>query len=280
MRIAIQGGRASFHDMAARQFFDGEQIELVECDTFRREFVELADSRVDFVVMAIENTLAGSLLPNYALLEEFNAKVVGETYLQIKQNLMALPGQSLAQIHTVRSHPIALQQCSEFLESHPHLRGVESHDTADSAREVRVEGMKGVAAIASLRAAGLYRLTVLAESIENIKDNYTRFWIIALNSNAEEITGEKASVVFHVKHEVGALVAVLNTFKAHGVNLGLIQSVPIPGRPDEYAFHVDVEWSERTGFKAAYEEIKRVTRHLHILGEYKAGEKPYASPVG
>jgi len=278
MRVAIQGGQASFHDVAARRFFADASVQLLECQTFRQEFAELSEGHADFVVMAIENTLAGSLLSNYTLLEQFDARIVGEVYLRIKQNLMALPGQTMQDIHSVRSHPIALRQCSEFLEKHPHMRELESADTAESAREIREKRLPGTAAVASLEAAELYDLAVLAESIENIKDNYTRFWIISKQRRAEVAAGKKASLVFHVKHEVGALARVLNAFHHNSLNLGLIQSVPIPGRPDEYAFHVDVEWTGHTQFRSALAEIKQATNYLHILGEYKAGEKPYANP--
>jgi len=275
MKVAIQGGQASFHDVAARRFFAHTDLQLVECQTFRQEFAELSKGCADFVVMAVENTLAGSLLSNYALVAQFDATIVGEIYLQIKQNLMALPGQAIEEIRTVRSHPIALQQCSEFLEKQTHMRALESADTADSARQICEQRLTGTAAVASMRAAELYDLTVLVESIENIKDNYTRFWILARHKEAKH-EGEKASLVFHVKHEVGALARVLNTLCDHSLNLGLIQSVPIPGRPDEYAFHVDIEWNERKQFESALPQIKQETSYLYVLGQYKAGEKPYA----
>ncbi len=276
MRIAIQGGRASFHDMAVRRYFCEQEPELIACRTFREQFTGLRAGAVDYVVMAIENTLAGSLLPNYSLLEEFEARVVGEVYLHIQQDLMALPGQSLSEIRTVRSHPIALQQCSGFMENHPHLRSVETHDTADSAREIRESAISGAAAIAGNLAAEVYELEILAAGIQNIADNYTRFWVISRNGQDEQTqTANKASLSFHVRHEVGALANVLDIFRDNGVSLGLIQSVPIPGRPDEYAFHVDVESFARADFERALTRVKKITSHFHILGEYQSGVKPY-----
>jgi len=275
LKIAIQGGPASFHDMAACKYFAEGKIEISPYRTFRQECADLLAGKVDYAVMAIENSLAGCILPNFALLEEMPITIVGETYLQIRQHLMALPGQTLADIESVRSHPMALHQCSEFLEAHPEMRSVETHDTAESAREIRDHELRGVAAIAGDLAAERYRLEILAKSIENIKDNYTRFLVLARAGTVRPEAANKASLSFHVPHEVGALVNVLSIFSEHSVNLGLIQSVPIPGRPDEYAFHVDLEWQDRRDFDRVLGQAANVTRELHVLGEYKAGERPY-----
>lgn len=280
MKIAIQGGKASFHDMVTRQYFKDQPVELVECRTFRQQCSYLIEGTVDFVVMAIENSLAGGILPNYSLLERFPFKIIGERYLHIKQNLMALPGQTLQDITLVRSHPMALHQCSEFLEQHPHLHGEETHDTADSAREIREQMLTGVAAIAGQLAAELYQMEILAESIENIKDNYTRFLVLSKNGQSRPETANKASLSFHVMHHVGALADVLDVFRDHKVNLALIQSIPIPGKPDEYAFHVDVEWHDANHYDQAIAVAAKITREFKILGEYCSGEKPYDSPNG
>ena len=280
-KIAIQGGRASFHDLAACQAFPNHRVEIIPCGTFRKQMQTLVESAADYAVMAIENTLAGSILPNYGLLERSSVTIIGEVYLRIEQNLMALPGQKLADIEFVKSHPMALHQCSDFLEAHPHLRGVETDDTAESAREIREQNQKGVAAIASTLAAEAYELEILTASIENIKENYTRFLVLSRTNGAPPVSpsANKASLRFNVLHKVGALAQVMNVFRDNGLNVCLIQSIPIPGKPDEYSFHVDVEWLERPDYDEAIKELAGVTRHLKILGEYKSGSKPYLTSM-
>lgn len=273
--IAIQGGRASFHDMAAHQVFRERELPLLECATFRELCKALVEERADAAVMAIENTLVGSILPNYALMEEYGLHIVGETYLHIQQNLLALPGQSLGDLHSVRSHPMALLQCSDFLEAHPHLNPIESADTADSAREIREKRLDGVAAIASARAAEIYGLAVIEREIENLKHNYTRFLVLARAPQPPTPDIDKASVSFVLAHEVGTLAGILNIFQQFSLNLTLIQSVPIPTQPHEYRFHVDLEWSRREPFDAAMREVAALSHHLRILGMYPRGVKPH-----
>ncbi len=279
LKIAIQGGQASFHDMATRQYFRGHPVELVECVTFRQVCDAVVRGEAHLAVMAIENTLAGSILPNYSLLENYPLRIIGETYLHIQQNLMALPGQKLEDLHTVRSHPMALHQCSDFLEAHPHLRAIESFDTAESARKIRQGHLKGVGAIASKMAANRYQLSILAEEIENIKDNYTRFLILKSEHYQNGTLPDKASLSFRVHHAVGSLVGVLNVFRDHGLNLTLIQSVPIPGQPNEYAFHVDLEWDSEDQFHRAITAAAPYARGIKVLGIYKAGVIPYDHTV-
>ncbi len=273
-RVAIQGTETSFHDIAAREYF-GSSIDLVECLTFRQQCQQLVTGGADYALMAIENSLAGSILANYGLLEEFPIAISGEVYIQIQQHLLALPGQTLTDIASVRSHPIALQQCSEFLEAHPKIRSIESHDTAISAKEIAGKQLKDVAAIASRSAAERYGLIILAESIENHKANYTRFLILEKgNGKQASEFSNKASLTFHVRDQVGALTEVLNIFRDYSLNLGLIQSTPIVGRPEEYAFHVDINFQNQTGFLAALKKVGKVTTKLKILGKYQAGAKP------
>ena len=273
-RVAIQGGQASFHHVAANLYFGKDGLELCESRTFRQQCLAVVERRADVAVMAIENSLTGSILPNYVLLQRFQLHIQGEIYLRIKQNLMALPGQELSDIHTVRSHPIALEQCSDFLSETPQINCIESFDTAESAREIRESNLLGAAAIASALAAQIYKLTILAASIENVKQNYTRFLVLTADDQNTETSANKASLSFHVSHEVGALADILNIFRDHAINLGLIQSVPIPGRPDEYTFHVDVEWQDRNKFEQAMEKVRRGAKELTILGEYRAGLRP------
>ncbi|MFQ5638203.1 MAG: prephenate dehydratase [bacterium] len=277
LKVAIQGGQASFHDMAVRQYFKGHSIELCECRRFRQQCIEVVEKNVDCAVMAIENSLSGSFLANYTLLQEFPLRITGEIYLRIQQNLMALPGQALSDIQSVHSHPMALHQCSNFLDGHTQIRCVETFDTAESAREISEKKLKGVAAIASTFAAELYGLNILAESIENIKDNYTRFLVLSKEKGLKDPSADKASLSFHVRHEVGALAKVLTIFKEHSVNIGLIQSIPIPGRPNEYEFHVDVEWQNRRQFDQAIQQVRQTAMESKILGEYQSGVKPYLS---
>ncbi len=279
LKIAIQGGQASFHDMATRQYFAGHPVELLECVTFGLLCDALVNRKVDLAVMAIENTLAGSILPNYSLLESLPLRIIGETYLHIQQNLMALPGQKVEDIQTVRSHPMALHQCSNFLEAHPHLRAIESFDTAESAKEIRQKNLKGVAAIASKLAANRYQLSILAAEIENLRQNYTRFIILKNEHYQNGVLPDKASLSFRVSHAVGSLVGVLNVFRDHGLNLSLIQSVPIPGQPNEYAFHVDLLWENEDQFYRAIEAAGPFARGVKVLGIYKAGVIPYDRTV-
>jgi len=275
MKIAIQGGQASFHDMASRQYFSGRRIELRECRTFRQLCNSLLEKEADFAVMAIENSLVGSILPNYNLLQEYPFHIIGETYLHIRQHLMALPGQALADIRYVRSHPMALHQCSNFLEERPEIRAIETFDTAESAREIRENNLQGVAAIAGSLAAERYRLTILAEEIENLKQNYTRFLILSRRAENNGVIPSKASINFHLKHQVGALAEVLDIFRKFRINLTLIQSIPILGRPNEYAFHIDLEWTEREAFEQSLSVVRHFSKEIRVLGIYPKGVLPY-----
>ncbi len=278
MKVAIQGGQASFHHMAARQYFNGHEFELAECQTFRQLCQALHSGEADIALMAIENSLVGSILPNYALLQEFPFYITGETYLHIRQNLMALPGQSLKDLRFVRSHPLALLQCSEFLEQHPQLRALETFDTAESAREIREKLLSGTAAIAGKLAAERYRLTILAEEIENVKQNYTRFLVLSREEAREDgAIADKASLNFHLKHRVGALAEALDIFRRCGLNLTLIQSLPIAGRPSEYAFQVDLEWERREALEEGIEALRRFANQIQIqiLGIYPKGALPH-----
>ena len=279
LKVAIQGERASYHDIAARKYFH-QTVQVLECRTFRQVCSVVLETQATLAVMAIENSLAGSILPNYSLLESQPLFIEGEIYVPIHQCLMALPGQTLGDIHTVRSHPMALHQCSEFLEQHPTLRAMEAFDTAGSAREIREQNLPGVAAIASEEAARRYELTILAQGIENQRENYTRFLIISPRS--PELTGSsnKASLSFRVAHRPGALVEVLEIFRRHRNNLTLIQSVPIPGRPNEYAFHVDITWQEPEAVQESIQSVRKLATGFKLLGIYKAGVLPYDHPRG
>ena len=235
-KVAIQGIKASFHDEASRKYFNGDPIEVWECTTFSDLGQALSKSEVDFGVMAIENTIAGSLLPNYLMLENYHFKIIGEAYLRIKLNLLALPGSSIESLKYVSSHPIAIQQSLDFLLNHQHIKVLEANDTAESARTIREEKLDNHAAIASDLAATTYNLEMLAEEIETNKQNYTRFLIIGNDHLKNSETVDKASIRFQLKHQPGSLADVLMIFKEHRINLTKIQSVPVLGKPYDIFF--------------------------------------------
>lgn len=276
-RIGIQGVRAAFHDVAARRYFADEEIELVECATFRRLCQAEADGETDFAMMAIENSIAGSILPNYQLLEQFGLKAVGEVYLRIEMCLMALPGQTIADLSVVRSHPMALFQCQEFLARHPHIQAVEANDTAESAKEIAEGKKRGVGAIASRLAADVYGLSLLAEGIETDRQNYTRFLVISRGERPRPNEKmDKSSLRFEVTDRTGSLLEVLKSFAKHSVNMTKLQSVPILGRPYEYSFHVDLEWDDEARYRLALAEITASTVGLVEFGLYKKDARPGA----
>ena len=277
VRVAIQGVKAAFHDVAARAYFVGSDLEQVECPSFARLGQALKSGDADRAMMAIENSIAGSILPNYSLLEAHGFKILGEIYLRIEMNLMALPGQKLEDLSFVRSHPMALAQCQDFLLENPHLQALEGADTAESAKDIREKDMKGHAAIASRLAAETYGLEILRAGIETNDRNYTRFLVIA---RGEDVTApaeaNKASIRFELNSRPGSLARALEAFGRRSVNLTKIQSVPILGRPYEYSFHVDLEWEDRDGYLAAMGAIaSEVTRLIHF-GEYLRSERPSA----
>ncbi len=274
-RIAIQGVRACFHDVAARKYFKNESLSMVECDSFPKLCRSLEEKHSDFAIMAIENTIAGSILPNYALLEAHGFKILGETYLRIEMCIMALPDQKIEEIRFVKSHPMAILQCQDFLEKHPDIQVVEGSDTAESALEIGRDQKKQYAAIASKLAAETYGLNLLAENIETNRSNYTRFLILSRAEDYQKPAGaNKASVVFEASHEPGSLARLLTMLGSYGVNLTKIQSMPILGRPYQYAFHVDLEWKDESKYQEALKQLQSQTSRLLHFGEYLSGEKP------
>lgn len=259
--------------MAAQQFF-GKDVEVIPCATFR-EVVKIAANKKesDGGVMAIENSIAGSILPNYNLLQKSNLKVVGEVYLQIKQNLLVNPGVTLEDIREVHSHPMAILQCIDFLEKH-NWKLVETEDTALSAKHIHQKKNKHAAAIASKLAAELFDLEVLVPNIHTMKNNYTRFLVLQRADMAVPVEGaNKASVNFHTDHSRGSLARVLSQIAAGGINLSKLQSFPIPGSDWEYSFHADMEFDSLEQFNGIIEEIKPLTAALQVYGIYKNGRK-------
>ncbi len=274
--VAIQGVAGSFHDIAARNYFKGEDINLVPCDSFKELFAVIKKDNSIIGAVAIENTIAGSLLPNHTLLRESGFKIVGEYKLRIEHQLVAMPGQTIKDIEKVYSHPIALMQCEDFLVEHPHLEPVESEDTAASARLIAEKKIMGRAAICSRLAAEIYGLEVLAEGIETNKRNYTRFLIIADSWLADEmlknIKADKSSLVFSLPHEEGSLAKVLSILSYYHVNLTKIQSLPIIGREWEYMFYINLTFDNYMRYRQALDAIRPFTKDLQLLGEYKAFE--------
>jgi prephenate dehydratase len=273
-RIAIQGGYGAFHEIAAYGYFDNEEIEIVPRNTFKDLFSALKQGKVDYGITAIENSIAGSILPNYTLLLESNLQVVGEIYLRIKQNLVAIPGQSLSDIREVYSHPMAILQCQRFFDDYPSIRLIDSIDTALSAKEIADKQLKGTAAISSYRAAEKYHLAVIAEGIETHKKNYTRFLILkGKNGLKHDVTDiNKASITFALAHKIGGLSKVLSILSYYEINLAKVQSMPIVGKDWEYQFFVDVEIDNYELYSQAIHAIKPFTSHLHIFGEYLKGK--------
>ncbi|MBL7847385.1 MAG: prephenate dehydratase [Cyclobacteriaceae bacterium] len=266
-RVAIQGIATSFHEVAAFTHFGGT-VDTVECLTFHRLCEVIDKGQADYGVMAIENSIAGSILPNYFLLQQYHFSIVGELYLPIHLHLAALPGVKLKDIRTVESHPMAIRQCTEFLQQLPNVMVRESEDTALSAKTIRDRQLTDVAAIANSQAAEKFGLQILERRIETNRKNFTRFLVLT-KSKAPVAGSNKASLSFEVANEVGSLADVLVVFRDFAINLTKIQSIPIIGRPSEYTIHVDVEWSRRDRYDEAMRKILRETRNLSVLGEYK-----------
>jgi len=277
-RVAIQGVSGAFHEIAARQYFEGEEIEILPCITFKDLFKALAADDSLLGIIAIENTIAGSLLQNHNLLRESGCMIVGEHKLRIEHNLAALPGQQMEDIEEVYSHPIALMQCEDFLDGHRQMKAIESEDTALSAKEIGDKKIIKRAAICSSLAAENYGLEIIAKGIETNKRNFTRFLIIAEPTLADEmIKGtqlDKSSLVFTLPHEEGSLAKVLSILSFYHVNLTKIQSLPIIGREWEYQFYINLTFDDYTRYRQSLDAIRPLTRAFQLLGEYKAAGTP------
>ena len=271
LKVAIQGGDASFHDIASREFFSDHELSLDSCDTFRGVCEKLENEEVEFALLAIENSIAGSILENYSLIEEYGHFVCGEYKLRIKQNLMALPGQKVEDLTEVNSHYMALLQCKEFFSNYPDIRLVKYVDTADSAKNIAENKLMGIGAIASKRAAELYDLEILNPSIETIKQNYTRFLVLSKDKQFLYPKNEIniATLSFELPNKVGALATALKVIVDNKINLTKIQSVPIIGKPDNYTFYIDCTWDKSSNILNCYREFRRIISKMTILGEYK-----------
>jgi prephenate dehydratase len=271
--IAIQGAEGSNHHKVARDFY-GDNIQLKECMSFDALAAHLLDGSATDGVMAIENTIAGSIIPNYALIDSNNLHIVGEEYLNIHHHLMALPGQTIKSIKEVWSHPMALLQCKEFFKKYPHIKLVEDVDTAEVAKRISKENIKGVAAIAPKIAAEIFGLEVLEDDIQTIKDNSTRFVIVQTQKPtiAPDIIN-KASLKFQLNHKRGSLAALLNVLSDCKMNLTKIQSLPVIETPWKYSFFVDVTFDQITDYQKLVKIIEIMAEEFKILGTYKNGRK-------
>lgn len=274
-RIAIQGEIGSFHDVASHCYFEGEDIELICCETFEQVFEEMKKDSNVIALVAIENTIAGSLLHNYELLRESGAQIVGEHKLRISHSIMCLPDEDWKDITEVNSHPVALMQCRDFLKTHPELKVVETDDTAGSAKNISEKKLRGHAAICSKAAAKIYGMKVLEEGIETNKHNFTRFLVLSDPWQAEELSipskSNKASIVFSLPHSEGSLSQVLSIFSFYKINLTKIQSLPIIGREWEYMFYIDVMYDDYTRYRQSIDAMRPLTKQMKILGEYREG---------
>ena len=277
-KIAIQGTLGSYHDIAAHKYFEGEEIELICCATFEDVFQAIHKDSLVIGMLAIENTIAGSLLHNNELLRQSGTQIMGEYKLRISHSFVCLPEEDWDDIKEVNSHPIALMQCREFLQQHPDIKVVEGEDTALSAEMIKTGHLKGHAAICSKVAAERYGMKILQEGIETNKHNFTRFLVVAAPWQVDELRRyqssgiNKASMVFTLPHTEGSLSQVLSILSFYNINLTKIQSLPIIGREWEYQFYVDVAFNDYLRYKQAIAAITPLTKELKILGEYAEGK--------
>ena len=272
LRVAIQGVAGCFHDAAAREYFEGQDIETVPCETFNGMFNLLKSDASMLGILAIENTIAGSLLQNHELLRQSNMTIVGEYKKYISHSIAALPGQSIDDIAEVNSHPMALRQCEQYLQLHPKMKMVETYDTAGSAKMIAENNLVGHAVICGRYAAELYGLNVLEDDIQTNKRNFTRFLVVTDPCNATGFKNQKAvdkaSIAFTLPHSQGSLSAVLVIFSFYGMNLTKIQSLPIIGREWEYRFYVNLTFNDYTRYRQSIDAVRPLISDFKILGEY------------
>ncbi len=275
-RIAIQGEIGSYHDVASHRYFEHEEVSLLCCDTFEQVFASMKADTDVIGMIAIENTIAGSLLHNYELLRESGMQIVGEHKLRISHSIMCLPDEDWDDITEVNSHPVALMQCRDFLKRHPRLKVVETDDTAGAAKTISENQLGGHAAICSKFVAGIYGMKLLEEGIETNKHNFTRFLVIANPATAPQLTRHininKASIVFTLAHTEGQLSQVLSIFSFYQINLTKIQSLPIIGKEWEYMFYVDITFKDYQRYRQSIDATRPLTTNLSILGEYEDGK--------
>jgi prephenate dehydratase len=276
MKVSIQGELGCFHEVAARQYFGNDVIDIVTCSTFDMTLKAVQEGKADVAMMAIENARSGSILYNYSLIRESGLKMLGEHNLRVVQNLMALPGQTINEIKQIRSHPIALSQCMTFLNNYPEITLVEADDTAGSAKLISEHRLKKIAAIASAKAAEIYGLEIIVPGIETYKKNYTRFLVVG-SEDKGETGGNKVSACFATGHRPGSLASVLVRLAEMNINLSKIQSVPRLNGEWEYMFYLDLELPSEATLEMVTDILKKDTSNLEILGIYNKGDMLYES---
>jgi prephenate dehydratase len=282
LSVAIQGGFGAFHEIAAKNFFGKIQVSIIPCDTFSDLFNLLADKKADCGIVAIENSVAGSLLQNYTFIRESGLTIIGEQYLRIVQNLIATPGISLEDIKEIYSHPVAIQQCHLFLNElrRKGVKIIDSIDTALSVKMIKDEKMTCAGALASELAAQMYKMNILISGVEDNKRNFTRFQIITENReiieyfNRQKRKIDKASLCFSLPHQSGKLSQVLSVLSFYDMNLSKIQSLPIVGVEWEYLFYIDLLFDDYNRYRQSLDAIRPLTVNLQILGEYHNGRQP------
>ena len=274
IKVAIMGGYGTFHEIAALHYFKDVNVEIVTSQSFDDMFRLMIQGAAQHAISAIENSVAGSILPNYQLIHDSGLQITGEIYLRVCQNLAALPGQTIEDLHEVYSHPMAILQSKPFFGKYPHIKLIDGRDTASCMRNISVNGLKGVGAIGSRFAAEKYDLEILSESIETNKKNYTRFLILTDPEHLPPDSGKsnKASISFALAHEIGGLAKVLSIFSYLDINLSKIQSLPIIGKEWEYLFYVDLEFSDIEKYRQSLNSAAPFISDLCQMGIYRKGQ--------
>ncbi|MDR1866461.1 MAG: prephenate dehydratase [Bacteroidales bacterium] len=274
IQVAIMGGYGTFHEIAAHHYFKDADAEIITSDSFDDLFRLMKQGAARYAISAIENSVAGSILPNYHLIHQSDLQITGEIYLRVCQNLVALSGQTIDDLREVYSHPMAILQSKPFFDKYPHIRLIDGRDTASCMRDISVNGLKGVGAIGSRFAAEKFNLEILSASIESNKKNYTRFLILTDKECLPEDrpAPNKSSISFSLAHEIGSLSKVLSIFSYFNINLSKIQSLPVIGKEWEYLFYVDLEFADRKLYCQSLVSVAPFIRDLHTMGEYCKGE--------
>lgn len=273
LKVAMQGIESSFHHQAVEKIFPNEEITLLMCDSFEKVTNAVSKATADYGVIAIENTIVGSILPNYGLIDTGNFEILAETILDIQMYVMALESESIHDIKEIHSHPVALLQCRDYLQKFPpQFKVIEGKDTASEAKKIKDQNLTGVAAIAGKQVAERFGLKILDSNIQDIKENHTRFVLLGKKEKQTIQQTDKASLKFVLEHNVGSLGNVLNLLTTFNINLTKIQSFPIVGKPWQYAFFVDVVFEDENFFFEVMEMLKKTVKELNILGVYKQDE--------
>jgi prephenate dehydratase len=274
LKVAIMGGYGTFHEIAALHYFKDIDVEIVTSNSFDELFHLMKQGVAQYAIAAIENSVAGSILPNYQLIQNSGLQVTGEIYLRVCQRLAALPGQTIDDLHEVYSHPMAILQSKAFFDRYPQIKLIDGRDTASCMRNISVNGLKGVGAIGSRLAAEKYNLEILSENIEANEKNYTRFLIMTFPQHlpSQPKIPNKASISFALSHQIGSLSKVLSIFSYFNINLSKIQSLPIIGKEWEYLFYVDLEFSDMEMYRQSLVSVAPFISDLYQMGIYQKGQ--------